>query len=89
MLKRRAALRVDNPPEIALEKFRNAQLAGARAPCPTIQNDGGTAGDAGNTTATARQLGTDPTTQKNGCVDANDKEDWYGFSMSSGYNIDV
>ncbi|HIA40432.1 MAG TPA: hypothetical protein EYN88_06125 [Candidatus Poseidoniales archaeon] len=81
--------KLDNPPEIALEKFRNTQMAGARAPCPAIQNDGGTAGDAGNTTATARQLGTDPTTQKNGCVDANDKEDWYGFSMSSGYNIDV
>ncbi len=54
-------IKLDNPPEIALEKFRNSQMAGARAPCPTIQNDGGMAGDAGNTTATARQLGTDPT----------------------------
>ena len=33
-----------------------------RAPCPGIQNDAGTAGDSGNTTGTAKSLGTDPTT---------------------------
>ncbi|MDP6640758.1 MAG: hypothetical protein QF817_06780, partial [Candidatus Poseidoniaceae archaeon] len=82
-------MKIDNPPADILEKYQSAKMAGGRAMCPTIQNDGGTTGDSGNTTATAKTLGTDPTTQKTGCVDANDKEDWYGFSMSSSYNIDV
>ena len=31
-----------------------------RAPCSTIQSDGGTAGDAGNTSATSKDLGSNP-----------------------------
>ena len=60
-----------------------------RAPCPAIQNDGGTAGDAGNTTATARSLGSDPTSSIQGCVDTADPTDWYSVQISQGYNIDV
>ena len=60
-----------------------------RAPCPAIQNDGGSAGDAGNTTATARSLGSDPTSSIQGCVDTADPTDWYSVQISQGYNIDV
>ena len=60
-----------------------------RAPCPAIQNDGGSAGDAGNSTSTARSLGSDPTTSTQGCVDTADSSDWYSVQISQGYNIDV
>ncbi len=60
-----------------------------RAPCPAIQNDGGSAGDAGNETATAKSLGSDPTTSIQGCVDTADSADWYSVQISQGYNIDV
>ena len=82
-------IKLDNPPVEALEKFQNSQMAGARAPCPALQNDAGTAGDSGNTTATAKPFGNNPTLQTTGCVDATDKEDWFSFSMDAGYNIDV
>ena len=58
-----------------------------RAPCPAIQNDGGSAGDAGNETATAKSLGSDPTTSIQGCVDTADSADWYSVQISQGYNI--
>ena len=35
-----------------------------RAACPTVQTDGGTAGDAGNTSATAKSFGTNPNVNK-------------------------
>ena len=60
-----------------------------RAPCPAIQNDGGTAGDAGNETATAKSIGTDPTTTFQGCVDSTDRRDWYEIQISQGYNVDI
>ena len=60
-----------------------------RAPCPGIQNDAGTAGDSGNTTGTAKSLGTDPTTSFQGCVDSADNADWYSLQLTQGYNIDV
>ena len=82
-------IKLDNPPEEALEKFKDTQMAGARAPCSAIQSDGGTTGDSGNTTATAKPFGNNPTLQTNGCVDTTDTEDWYSFSMDAGYNIDV
>jgi len=60
-----------------------------RAACSAIQNDGGSTGDAGNTTSTAKSLGTDPTTSIQGCVDTADSKDWYSVQISQGYNIDV
>jgi hypothetical protein len=60
-----------------------------RAPCSAIQNDGGSTGDSGNTTSTAKSLGTDPTTSIQGCVDSADTKDWYSVQISQGYNIDV
>ena len=55
------------------DRFRNIQMAGAKAPCnPAIsQSDGGTNGDSGNTTATAKPFGNNPTLQTTGCVDSN------------------
>ena len=36
--------------------------AGARAPCPSTQNDGGTSGDAAGGTSTTKSFGSDPST---------------------------
>ena len=48
----------------------NSKQAGAKAPCPVIQNDGGNTGDTGNATAqTAKSIGSDPTTSFSGCLD--------------------
>ena len=61
---------------------------GGRAPCSTVQSDGGSAGDAGNTTATAKSQGSDPTvTNLDGCVDTTDTEDWYGVQLSSNKDV--
>ena len=63
-----------------------------RAPCPAVQTDGGTAGDTGNTSATAKSLGTDPTNGPggvNGCVDSADPEDLYAITTTSGKEVDV
>ncbi|MED5487267.1 MAG: thrombospondin type 3 repeat-containing protein [Candidatus Thermoplasmatota archaeon] len=63
---------------------------GARAPCSLVQNDGGTTGDAGNTTATAKMMGTDPTVSGvTGCIDATDTDDWYNVTLSNNHRIDV
>ena len=68
----------------------NSKQAGAKAPCPVIQNDGGNTGDTGNATAqTAKSIGSDPTTSFSGCLDSADNEDWYEFSMTASNNIDV
>ena len=66
--------------------------ASGRAPCSTVQTDGGSAGDAGNTSTTAKSLGTDPTNGPSGvtgCVDANDPEDMYSITTTSGKEVDV
>jgi len=69
---------------------KQPKAAGAKAPCPVLQNDGGSQGDTGNATAqTAKSIGSDPTTTFSGCVDSADQEDWYEFSMSASNNIDV
>ena len=63
-----------------------------RAPCSAVQTDAGTAGDSGNTSTTAKSLGTDPNngpTGVTGCVDANDAEDMYSVTTSSGKDVDV
>lgn len=71
-------------------KLRDATLTGARAPCPTVQTDGGTAGDAGNTTATAKSQGSDPTVlDLDGCIDTSDTEDWYGLQISANKDVVV
>ena len=59
------------------------------APCPALQNDGGSPGDAGNTTTTAKDIGSNPTTSFVGCADGTDAEDWYEFTMDADNNIDV
>jgi len=69
---------------------KHPKNAGAKAPCPVIQNDGGNTGDTGNASAqTAKSIGSDPTTSFSGCVDSADNEDWYEFTMSANNNIDV
>ena len=63
---------------------------GSRAPCSVIQNDGGTTGDAGNTTATAKMMGTDPTVSNSpGCLDSADMDDWYNITLSNNQRLDV
>ena len=58
---------------------------GGRAPCPTVQNDGGTSGDAVNSTNTTKNFGTDPSSQNvPGCVDSTDIEDFYNLTLSAG-----
>ena len=57
---------------------------GGRAPCPTVQNDGGTSGDAVNSTNTTKTFGTDPSSQNvPGCVDSTDIEDFYNLTLLS------
>ena len=63
-----------------------------RAPCPAVQTDGGTAGDTGNSSTTAKSLGTDPTNGPsgvNGCVDSADSEDLYAITTTAGKEVDV
>ena len=76
-------------PITELPGVRIVDNAGGRAPCPQVQSDAGVAGDAGNTSATSRALGQNPSTTKSGCIDANDREDWYSFSLTSGKDIEV
>ena len=72
----------------ALKQADRTMDTGARAPCPTVQSDGGTAGDAGNTTATAKSQGNDPTvTNLDGCIDTTDTEDWYGIQLSANKDV--
>ena len=60
--------------------------AGARAPCPSSQNDGGTSGDAAGGTTTTKSFGTDPSTSSSlsGCVDSTDRMDFYSVNLSAG-----
>ena len=63
---------------------------GGRAPCPTVQNDGGTSGDAINSTNTTKTFGTDPSSQNvPGCVDSTDIEDFYNLTLSAGKDFTV
>ena len=79
----------DASPE-TLKRADRPMDTGARANCPAVQNDGGSAGDAGNTTATAKAQGSDPTqVGLNGCIDTNDLEDWYGLQLSANKDLVV
>ncbi len=71
---------------------RSSSNAGARAACPLVQTDAGASGDAGNSANTSRSLGTNPTsgqTGNQGCMDANDADDWYEVTITSGKDTDV
>ena len=71
---------------------RSSSNAGARAACPLVQSDAGASGDAGNTANTSRSLGTNPNsgqTGSQGCMDANDLDDWYEVTITSGKDTDV
>lgn len=62
-----------------------------RAACVT-QTDAGVPGDAGNNSATARSLGTDPNNGQSGiqgCVDSADGEDWYEITTTAGKDVDI
>ena len=75
---------------ILLDELRKDIRNAVGQPCPAIQNDGGSPGDAGNaTTNTAKDLGTNPTTSFTSCADTADIEDWYEFTMDQDYNIEV
>ena len=63
---------------------------GGRAACPSTQNDGGTSGDAANSTNTTKTFGTDPSSQNvPGCVDANDLMDFYSVTLTAGKDYSV
>ncbi|MDP6899262.1 MAG: pre-peptidase C-terminal domain-containing protein [Candidatus Thalassarchaeaceae archaeon] len=63
---------------------------GGRAACPSTQNDGGTTGDAANSTSTTKTFGTDPTSQNvPGCVDSSDTMDFYSVTLSANKEISI
>ena len=70
---------------------RQSFQTGARAPCPSTQNDGGTSGDAAGGTSTTKSFGTDPTTSSSlpGCVDATDRLDFYTVNLTAGKDFTV
>ncbi|MEE2747709.1 MAG: CARDB domain-containing protein, partial [Candidatus Thermoplasmatota archaeon] len=69
---------------------RNTFETGGRAACPSTQNDGGTSGDASNSTNTTKTFGTDPSSQNvPGCVDANDLLDFYSVTLTAGKDYSV
>lgn len=71
---------------------RSSSNAGARAACPLVQTDAGASGDAGNSANTSRSLGTNPNsgqTGTQGCMDANDADDWYEVAITSGKDTDM
>ena len=75
---------------ILLDDLRKEISKAVGQPCPAIQNDGGSPGDAGNaTTNTAKDIGINPTTSFTSCADTTDIEDWYEFTMDQDYNIEV
>ena len=47
----------ENQETNVLKQADRTMNTGGRAPCPAVQSDAGTAGDAGNTTATAKSQG--------------------------------
>ncbi len=74
---------MDNQPNW-LRDDSHPMETGGRAPCPNVQTDGGTPGDAGDNSSTAKALGSDPSvSNQNGCVDANDADDWYSVTLSA------
>ena len=80
----------ENPETNALKQADRTMNTGGRAPCPAVQSDAGTAGDAGNTTATAKSQGSDPTaTNLDGCVDTTDTQDWFSMQVSANKDIVV
>ena len=80
----------ENPETNTLKQADRTMNTGGRAPCPAVQSDAGTAGDAGNTTATAKSQGSDPTaTNLDGCVDTTDTQDWFSMQVSANKDIVV
>ena len=76
--------------EPILDDLRKQIKNAVGQPCPAIQNDGGSPGDAGNaTTNTAKDLGANPTISFTGCADTADVEDWYEFTMDQDYNVEA
>jgi len=80
---------VDDSNPNTLKEADRQMNTGGRAPCPAVQSDGGTAGDAGNTSATAKSLGNDPSTSISGCIDSTDTDDWYGIQLTANKDIVV
>lgn len=79
-------------PILLNELMPRSQSAQGRAACPVVQSDAGSNGDAGNTANTSRSLGTNPNsgqTGTQGCMDANDAEDWYSVTTTAGKDVDV
>ncbi len=73
----------DNQPNWLRDDPRTMETGG-RAPCPSVQTDGGSPGDAGDNSTTAKALGSDPSiSNQNGCVDSTDSDDWYSVTLSA------
>jgi|GEM_PF-1223430 len=73
-----------------LEPAKVPMQTSGRAPCPAAQTDAGTPGDAGNSTATAKSLGTDPSQANfNACLDAQDTDDFFSGSISANKDVVV
>jgi len=69
---------------------RIASNTGGRAPCPTNQYDGGTAGDADGSTSTTKTFGTNPSNQNViGCIDAMDSSDFYSVTLAANKQLTV
>ncbi|MDP6906552.1 MAG: CARDB domain-containing protein, partial [Candidatus Thalassarchaeaceae archaeon] len=82
--------KTDFKPESLELGERIVSSTGARAPCPSTQNDGGTTGDAANSTSTTKTLGANPSTQNvPGCVDSSDLMDFYSVTLSANRDFSV
>ena len=73
---------------LLLDEYKKDINYAVGQPC-TVQSDGGSPGDAGNSTTTAKNIGSNPTTSFLGCADTTDTEDYYEFTMDENYNIQV
>ena len=63
-------------------------VGNAETACAT-QNDAAMNGDAGNSTATAYDLGNYADAEYRGCIDANDAGDYYTITLTSGQNMNL
>jgi hypothetical protein len=59
--------------------------------CPTSQNDGNSGSDAPSNRTGALSVGSNPTTTSyySGCLDFSDLADYWVFSMTAGYDVDI
>jgi len=65
---------------------------GTTVGCPSVQNDGGSGGDAVGNLTSSLNVGSNPNTGSSyysGCLDSSDTSDYWGFSMLSGYDVDI